>query len=47
MPPAVHTAGVDVVKVTARPDDAVAVTVRGEAARVFEEIAAKVIFWEA
>ena len=47
VPPAVHTAGVDVVKVTARPDDAVAVTVRGEAARVFEEIAAKVIFWEA
>jgi hypothetical protein len=34
VPPAVHTDGVVVVNATGRPDDAVALTVTGEAANV-------------
>ena len=44
-PLTVQTAGVVELRVTARPDEAVGVTVSGDWARVLLEIAAKVIVW--
>jgi hypothetical protein len=41
VPPAVHTAVVDVVKVTAKPDEAVALTVNGDALTVIGESATR------
>ena len=43
VPPDVHTAGVVDENVTARPDDAVAVTVTGDCANVRADSAANVI----
>ena len=45
VPPAVHTLGVVVVKVTVNPDEAVARTVTGDRATVLSASAAKVIVW--
>ena len=47
VPPDVHTADVVVVKDTARPDEAVALTVRGESARVLAPGLMNVIVWAA
>ena len=44
-PPEVQTAGVDVVKVTVSPDDAVALTVNGDCARVRAASVANVMVW--
>ena len=45
LPLSVQTGAVIDAKVTARPYDAVALTVNGAASRVLLAIAAKVIFW--
>ncbi len=47
VPPEVHTEGVVVVKLTASPDEAVALTVTGESARVSLANAPKVMVWDA
>jgi hypothetical protein len=46
VPPEVHTEGVVVVKLTASPDEAVALTVTGESARVSLANAPKVMVWD-
>ena len=45
VPPEVHTAGVVVVKLTVRPDEAVAVTANGDCASVCRPGVAKVMVW--
>gem|GEM_PF-7113448 len=45
VPPEVHTERVVVVKLTVNPDEAVALTVTGDCARVLLASAAKVIVW--
>ena len=47
VPPAVHTAGVVVVKLTANPDEEVAVTVTGDCASVLLASIPKLIVCEA
>ena len=46
-PPAVHTAGVVVVKVTTKPDEALALTVNGDCAIFLFASSPKVMFCEA
>ena len=45
VPPEVHTEGVVVVKLTVNPDEAVALTVTGDWARVLLDSDANVIVW--
>jgi hypothetical protein len=46
VPPEVHTEGVLELKLTASPDEAVALTVTGESARVSLANAPKVMVWD-
>ena len=46
-PPELHTEGVVVVKLTASPDEAVALTLTGESAKVLAASAEKVMVWDA